>query len=127
MAYELFQKKNIRIDTPAITIVPDGSIALNAAAARILVAAGVRSVLLLWDKENCSLAIKAAEKKNKNSYVVSIVRNSSGKLRVKAFIDHIGWNAQQRETLPTTWNSREKMFEVTLPIEHLQSAKEWAT
>jgi hypothetical protein len=123
MAYELFQKKNIRIDTPAITIVPDGTIAVNAAAVRILVAAGVRSVLLLWDKENCMLAIKAADKKDKNSFVVSIVRNSSGKLRVKAFMNHIGWNAQQRETLPTTWNSREKMFEVTLPMEHLTGQK----
>ena len=123
MAYELFHKKNIRVDTPAITIVPDGRIALNAAAVRILLAAGVRSVLLLWDKENCRLAIKAAEKKDKNSYVVSIVRNSSGKLRVKAFFDHIGWEAQQRETLSTTWNQREKMFEVTLPTEHLNPQK----
>src|SRR6266404_4752600 len=112
MAYELFQKKNIRIDTPAITIMRDGRITLNAAAVRILVAAGVRSVLLLWDKENCRLAIKATENKDKNSFVVSIVRNSSGSLKVKAFMNHIGWNAQQRETLPTTWNPSENMFEV---------------
>jgi hypothetical protein len=123
MAYELFQRTNTRVDAPTLSIVPDGRIALNAAAVRILVAAGVKAVLLLWDKENCKLAVKAANKGDKNAFALSIVRNSSAKLGVKSFLGHIGWNAPRRETVDATWNAQEKMFEATLPLKCFRSDK----
>jgi hypothetical protein len=56
-----------------LSIVPEGRIAINAAAARIFVGLGIKSVLLLWDQASHKLAIKAAHKGDKNAYAVSIL------------------------------------------------------
>ena len=116
MAYEVFKRTTVRVEEPCLSLVPDGRIAFNAAAVRILAGAGVKSVLLLWDKSSNRIALKATAKGDKNSYAVSVVRDShSGSLRAKAFFGHIGWNAPKRMMLPATWNEKDKMFEITLP------------
>ena len=46
MAYEVFKRTGVRVEEPALSLVPDGRIALNAAAVRVLTQAGVKSVLL---------------------------------------------------------------------------------
>ena len=123
MAYEVFKRTAVRVEEPSLSLVPDGRIALNAAAARILTEAGVKSVLLLWDKTNNKVALKAAAKSGKNSYAVSIVRDShSGSLRAKSFLGHIGWRAPKRTMLPATWSEKDKMFEITLPQEYVSPA-----
>ncbi len=123
MAYELFKRTGARVEEASISLVPDGRMALNAAAVRILTEAGVKSVLLLWDKSNNKVALKAAAKGDKNSYAVSIVRDRySGSLRAKSFLGHIGWRAPKRTLLPATWNEKDKMFEITLPQEYVTSA-----
>jgi hypothetical protein len=122
MAYEVFTRTAVRVEEPTISLVPDGRMAFNAAAVRILIEAGVTSVLLLWDKSNYKVALKAATKADKNSYAVSIVRAShSGSLRVKSFLHHIGWNAPKRTMLPMKWRERDRMFELTLPREYVGS------
>ncbi len=123
MAYEVFKRTGVRVEEPALSLVPDGRIALNAAAVRVLTQAEVKSVLLLWDKTNNRVALKAAAKGDKNAYAVSIVRDShSGSLRAKSFLGHIGWSAPKRTLLPATWSEKERMFEITLPQEHISSA-----
>jgi len=82
------------------------------------------SVVLLWDAVNHRLAIKAAQRGDKNSYALSIAAAShSGSLRAKAFIAHIGWKARKREMIPVVWNEKERMFEGTIPLEHLESER----
>jgi hypothetical protein len=89
----------------------------------VLTQAGVKSVLLLWDKTNSKVALKAAAKGDKNAYAVSIVRDShSGSLRAKLFLSHIGWNSPKRMMLPATWNEKDRMLEMMLPQEHVASA-----
>ena len=122
MAYEVFRRTGVRVDALAFSLVPDGRIALNAAVCRVLVGAGIKSVLLLWDKANHKFAVKAAPKNEANAYAVSIASSHSGSIRAKAFLAHIGWNARTRETLSATWNEKEKMFEVTLPERSVKSA-----
>ena len=123
MAYEVFRRTGVRVDEPSLSLVPDGRIALNAAAVRILTQAGFKSVLLLWDGSAKKVALKAAPKGDKNSFAVSIVRDSySGSLRAKSFLDRIGWSAPTRTMLPATWNDRERMFEITIPRDQLSSA-----
>jgi len=123
MAYEVFKRTGVRVEEPSISLVPDGRMALNAAAVRILIEAGVKSVLLLWDKRNNKVALKAAPKGDKYSYAVSIVRGThSGSLRATSFFGHIGWRAPKRTLLPATWNEKDKMFEITLPPEYVSSA-----
>ena len=122
MAYEVFKRTAVRVEQPSLSLVPDGRIAFNAAAVRVLTAAGVKSVLLLWDKTSRKVALKAAAKGEKDCYAVSIVKGTySGSLRAKSFLSHIGWSAPKRTMLPATWNEKEKMFEITLPPEYVGS------
>jgi hypothetical protein len=119
MAYELFHRTSIRVESPVLSIVPDGKIVLNAAATRALARAGVKQVVILWDKSNGRMAIKAATKADKNAFAVSL--GHSGSLRAKSFLMHIGWTATRRETLPASWNEGEKMLEVELPVKHFRT------
>jgi hypothetical protein len=124
MAYEVFKRTGARVGTPILSITPDGRMTINAAAVRIAREARITSVLLLWDAANHRLAIKAVPRGDKNSYALSIVAAShSGSLRAKSFLGHIGWNARKRETMPMAWNEKERMFEATLPLEHLESER----
>jgi hypothetical protein len=122
MAYEIFKRTGFRVDQPSISLVPDGRMAFNAAAIRILTEAGIKAVLLLWDRSTNKVALRAATKGDKNSYAVSVVPDGhSGSLRAKSFLTHIGWSAPKRTMLPTTWNDKDKMFEIILPREHVAS------
>jgi hypothetical protein len=124
MAYEVFKRTGARVETPTISIVPDGRIAINAAAVRIVRDARITSVLLLWDATNHRLAMRAAQRGDKNSYAVSIAPSShSGSLRAKSFLSYIGWKARKREMIPAVWNEKERMFEASLPTEHLESER----
>jgi hypothetical protein len=84
--------------------------------------AGVKFVLLLWDKGGHRLALKAAPKGDKNGYAVSLVGKHASSVRAAMFLRHIGWSAPRRELLPATWNEKERMLEVTLPKRYLPSA-----
>jgi hypothetical protein len=122
MAYEVFKRTGARVETPTLSIVPDGRMAINAAAVRIVREARITSVLLLWDPANHRMALKAAQRGDKNSYAVSVSASShSGSLRAKAFLSYIGWKGSKREMIPVVWNEKERMFEATLPVEHLES------
>jgi hypothetical protein len=124
MGYEVFQRTNFRVEEPALSFTPDGRIALNAAAVRIFTEAGIKQALLLWDQSKNKLALKATVKRDKNSYSVSIIRGgTSGTLRAKAFFAYIGWNAPKRMMLPATWDDKERMFEVVLPSNFVNSPK----
>ena len=124
MGYEVFTRTGVRVESPTVSLVPDGRITINAAAVRILIQAGVKTVLLLWDKANNRMALKAASRADKSTYAVSIAPGShSGSLRAKLFLVHIGWNAPNRQTLPAVWDEKEKMFEVSLPSQFLGSGK----
>jgi hypothetical protein len=120
VAYETFKRTGIRVGTPTVAITTDGRMAINAAAVRIIVGAGVKFVLLRWDKDRLKVAIKATHKGDKNAYAISVAPDGhAGTLRAKSFLNHIGWNAPERETLSATWNEQEKMFEITLPTAHV--------
>lgn len=99
----------------------------NAAATRILMAAGIRAALLLWDKNTNKFAIKATSKGDKNAFAVTLAPgHSSGSLRAKLFLNYIGWRAPQREAVPITWNEKEKMLEAVLPSKFIGVRKRGA-
>lgn len=72
MAYELYKRTAVRVELPTVSIAPEGRIIFNAAATRILAEAGIRSVILLWDKAECKFALRATSRSDKNGYAVSI-------------------------------------------------------
>ncbi len=122
MPYEVFKRTTTRVETPTLAITTDGRIAFNAAAVRILVGAGARSVLLLWDKTNKRMALKAAARGEKNAYAVTITPDKhAGSLRAKSFLTHIGWIGSRRESFPAGWDEKQKMLEVALPPDRLKS------
>jgi hypothetical protein len=115
VGYEAFERTGFRVEYPSISLVPDGRIAINAAACRILLQARIKSVLLLWDKSVRRIALKAATASDKNAFSVSLTGSHSGTIRARAFLDHIGWHGEKRETIPAEWNDRERMLEASLP------------
>jgi hypothetical protein len=122
LAYEVFKRTSVRVDTPALSIVPGGRVAINSAACRLLLEAGVKTVVVLWDRTAHKMAVKAAPKGERNSFTVTFASDHhAGSFAAKSFLSHIGWNAPKRERLPTTWNAAEKMFEATLPPLYLAS------
>jgi hypothetical protein len=119
MAYEVFKRTVARVDTPTVSIVPNGRIAINAAVVRLFKEVRISSVLLLWDQKNRQMALKATQKNDRNAYAVSFSEGRSGSLRAKSFFSHIGWKARNRERLSAIWNEKELMLEITLPAEYL--------
>jgi hypothetical protein len=116
VAYETFERRSVRVDNPAITVRPEGRIAINAAASRLLEKAGVKAVRILWDKATCGLALQATEKGDKIAYSIAFGGGTrSASLTVKSFFHHIGWSSERRQTVPARWNEQKKMLEATLP------------
>ena len=77
--------------------------------------------MLLWTRATHRLAIKAALKGDKNAFaVLDCTGDLLGSLRARSFLSHIGWNAQSEKRGD---GREEKMFEVTLPLEHLGQEK----
>lgn len=118
MAYETFERQSLRVEDPALVVapLPDARIGLNAAATRLLQNAGVKAVRVLWDKTTCGIALQAVEKGDQNSY--SLVFGRAGRQTVlsgKAFLRHIGWSSDSRQTVPAKWDAQRKMLEATLP------------
>jgi hypothetical protein len=82
-------------------------------------------VVILWDSARNRIAIKAAPKGDKNSFTATFTsHNNSATFSSKSFLRHIGRSAAKREILATTWNAKEKMFEVTLPLQYLASGSD---
>jgi hypothetical protein len=123
MAYEVYQRTGVRTETPTMAVSPDGRITINAAAVRIAREARITSVMLLWDWANHRVAMKSVQRGDKNAYALSITGSHTGSLRAKSFFTHIGWRSRKRETIPLTWNEKERMFEAQLPVEHLESER----
>jgi hypothetical protein len=125
MAYEMFTRTGVRVDSPTVSITPEGRVTFNAAATRTLASAGVKHVVLLWDRLEQKMAARATSKSDRNGYAVSLAPDKhAGSLRAKSFLQHIGWSATRREMLPAAWNAAEKMFEVRLPAQYLRAGQE---
>jgi hypothetical protein len=118
VAYEVFQRTRIRVGEPTISITPKGTVVFNAAASRLMAAAGIKALLLLWDKSTNKFAVMAALKSDKNAFVFSLTPGrSSGSLKAKSFLNYIGWQAKTRKSFPANWHEKTKMLEITLPSE----------
>lgn len=117
MAYETFERRVTRTEEPALSILTDGRIALNAAATRLFQGAGAMAVKILWDKAKCGIALQAAKRGEKNSYSIYFSRGRSAFISAKTFLPFIGWSADQKQTVPGRWNAQQKMLEAELPAQ----------
>jgi hypothetical protein len=120
VAYETFERRSVRVEEFALAIDPVGRIALNAASSRAFHEAGVKAVRILWDKEKSGIALQAARKGDMNAYSIAFGGGSrSSTITAKAFIRHIGWSSDRRQTVPAKWNAQQKMLEAQLPSNFL--------
>jgi len=125
MAYETFVRRSVRIEEPALAVAPNGRIALNAAASRLLEKSGVKAVKILWDKTTCGIALQAAHKEDRDSYSLAFGNGyHSATLAAKAFVRHIGWSSKQRQTVPAKWNEQQKMLKARLPHRFVRMREE---
>jgi len=121
MAYETFERKSVRVEAPAITVRPEGRIACNAAASRLLENAGVKTVKILWDRDACGLALQATDKGDDNSYTIVFSPSRSATVTAKLFLRYIGWSSNRRQTLRATWDAQRRMLEAKLPARFVGS------
>jgi hypothetical protein len=118
MAYQIFEKRNVRTTTPAITISSIGRIMLNAAAARIFHDNAVESVLLLFDKEQGKIALRPYTKKDSRAYRVTYGRNKNGcSFSGKSFLDFAKFDYSRKRTFPAVWNENDGLMEISTSAE----------
>src|SRR5689334_9052062 len=109
MPYEVFERINVRVNTPALSIAPRGTIVFNAAAYRVLLKTGIRNVVILRDRSANKMAVKAAPKTDKNAFAITFTGGThSASFRAKSFTTRLGWNAPKRQLLATSRNESRK-------------------
>jgi hypothetical protein len=117
VAYETFERRITRTEDPALSVLADGRIALNAAATRLFQGAGAKAVKILWDKAKCGIALQAVKKGDKNSYSIYFSRGRSASISAKTFLPYIGWSSDSNQTVPARWNAQLRMLEAELPAQ----------
>jgi len=118
MAYQIFEKRNIRVTTPAITVATNGRIILNVAAARLFHSNAVENVLLLFDNERNMMALRPISKKDSRAYKVTYGKNQNGcSFSGKSFLDFAQINYSEKRTFPAVWNENEGLLEVSVTAE----------
>lgn len=117
MPYETFERRVTRTEDPALSVLADGRIALNAAATRLFQGAGATAVNILWDKAKCGIALQAVRKGDKNSYSIYFSRGRSAFISAKTFLPYIGWSSDRSQTVSARWNAQLKMLEAELPAQ----------
>jgi hypothetical protein len=121
MSYKIFERSAVRVDDPSVSIGDSGLLRLNAAASRLMAKADAKAVWLLWDVEGKKVGLKAADKSDRNTYALTLGNRNAGSIRAKSFLAHIGWKMAQRRLLPATWNEKERMIEIHLPVDCIDS------
>src|SRR5580704_16662343 len=108
MSYELFDSKSIRIGSPAITIQPDGRVALNADVGDILASLGAKYAQILWNRENLKLAIRPLSKRDARAFKLTFLKGKrGGSLSARSFLNYIQWRQEGSLTTPVHWNEKE--------------------
>ena len=120
MSYELFDSKSIRIGSPAITIQPDGRVALNADVGDILASLGAKYAQILWNRENLKLAIRPLSKRDARAFKLTFLKGKrGGSLSARSFLNYIRWRQAGAFTTPVHWNEKEGLLEAILPRERV--------
>jgi hypothetical protein len=121
MGFEIFTRKVSRMISPAITFNPLGRISLNSASTKLLEKDAVEFVLLLWDKDRLSIAIRPIRKKDTRTYHVSYGKKGNGAgFSAKTFLDYIGYDYSKTHAFPVVWNDAEGQLETNIPLEHFK-------
>jgi hypothetical protein len=116
MAYEIYERKILRVSSPAITLNRRGRLVFNVAATEILDKAGVENVFLLWDGDRRRFAVRATNKKDHRTVKVRYAaKRKWAAISAKGFLEHIGHDTDKTTALAAKWDDQENQFEVEMP------------
>ena len=119
MPYVLFDNKSLRIGSPALTVA-GVRLSFNADAGDILRRVGARFFHVLWDDDECKLALRPVSKLDDRAYKISFPKEKRGaSFSAQSFLNHIRWGATVAVTVPVAWNEKEKLFEAILPKQYV--------
>jgi hypothetical protein len=125
LPYEIFEKKAIRVGSPAVTFSSKDRMAMNTFAAKIFHKSAVEYVLLLWDREHRKVAIKPLSKKDPRAYRLTYGLKANGaSFSARSFMNHIGWDSKEKFTAPAVWNEDQSILEFELPAEKLRDERQ---
>jgi len=110
--------KNARplTEKPVITFGSGGVIYLNTFAMRNYFE-GAKWVVLLYDKDKDSLAIKAVDKEGESTFRLnfsSLKSKSTGVIAARSVIKSLKIDYSKTRHLTAAWNTKEKMLEVKI-------------
>jgi hypothetical protein len=120
MSYEVFDSKAVRIGSPSLTITTDGRIGLNADVGDILASVGAKYVQILWDRENCRLAIRPLTKSDQRAFKLTFLQGRRGAgFSAQSFLNYIQWKPVDRFNTQVHWNDKDGLLEAVLPKERI--------
>jgi hypothetical protein len=122
MAYEVFDNKAARkFGSPQLTV-RNGKIALNADAGDYLESVGAKFVHILWDAQECKIAVQPVAQEDGRTFKLSIRKEKrGGTLSAQSFLNYIRWNSKAAVVVEANWNETEKILEARLPKEHVRT------
>jgi len=116
MAYEIFERKMIRIGTPAMSFSRIGQIVFNVPAAHLLKAHNIENTLLMWDSAAKKLALKTTTKDNRAYTIRYNGKGNGASFSAKTFLDYAGIDYSERKSIPIEINPSSEFFiEVAIP------------
>lgn len=117
MAYQVLSKgKRTIIEEPRVSIGAGGIVYLNAYVMETHFK-GVENVLLLYDQQKNSLAIKPLKKAQDSSFKLNFSsreRKSTGMFTARSPLKHLKLNETAKKNLSATWNGKKGFLEVKL-------------
>jgi hypothetical protein len=125
MAYEIFTKMTRMATEPKMSIGKKlGRFQFNSSAAKILTDRTVDYVLLMWDKENRTIAVRGIGKKDPRAYSLRYAKKGNGAgFAARAFLHHIGYDLSETRSFECHWNDEQNMFEVALSADAFKNTE----
>lgn len=117
MAYEVLGKgKRKTVEEPRVSIGIGGIIYLNAYSMKTYFR-DIHDVLLLYDKQKKSLAIRPLKTSQKESFTLNFSskqRESTGMFTARSPLRHLKLGGTAKKNLPAVWNEKEGLLEVKI-------------
>jgi hypothetical protein len=121
MGFEIFTRKIARVASPTISLAKAGRITLNSACTKLFEKEAVEYVLVLWDKEQKTVALRPIRKKDARTYHIHYGKSGSyASFSAKSFLDYIGFISEETRNIPATWNEDENQLEAKIPEEYFK-------
>jgi hypothetical protein len=125
MAFEVFDRTTKKPSgKPTISISKLGRLSLHRATTEILQANAAKAALLLWDRVDLKIGIQPISPTDNRAYDITYVeKDINAFMSAKRFLDWIGYDYSTTRTFDAVWNEKTGVFEIDIPLEHIDKDK----